>query len=96
MYEWDEKKNQSNILKHGISFDEAKDIFKDPGLLTFVDNRFDYGEIRYVSIGKLDLPTQPLLIALVVYTNRKSKTRIISARKANKKERNLYEQHNTV
>ncbi|WP_198648844.1 BrnT family toxin [Cyanothece sp. BG0011] len=34
-FEWDEQKNQTNIIKHGISFQEAKEIFKDPNLVTY-------------------------------------------------------------
>lgn len=91
-FEWDEQKNKSNIIKHGISFQEAKEIFKDPNRLTYIDNRFDYEETRQLSIGQLFLPKQPVLVVLVVHTNRNGVTRIISARRASRKERKLYEQ----
>lgn len=92
-FEWDENKNQSNITKHGIDFKQAKRVFEDPYLLTYEDTRFSYGEIREISIGQLQLATQPkVIIILVVHTDRDGKTRIISARRANKKERRVYEQ----
>lgn len=91
-FEWDEQKNQTNIIKHGISFQEAQEVFKDPKLLTYVDDRFNYEEIRELSIGQLFLPEQPVIVVLVVHTDRNEVTRIISARRANKKERRRYEQ----
>ena len=92
-FEWDENKNQRNIAKHGISFQQAKQIFEDPDVLTYEDNRFDYGEIREISIGELLLTTQQkIIIIVVVHTNRDRKIRLISARLANKQERKIYEQ----
>ena len=88
IFEWDEAKNQQNIRKHGISFETAKRVFEGP-ILTVEDTRFDYGEIRHISIGQIEA----LLIIVVVHTDRANNaTRIISARKANKAERNRYEQ----
>lgn len=91
-FEWDEQKNQTNILKHGISFQEAQEVFNDSKLLTYVDDRFNYEEIRELSIGRLLLPEQPVIVVLVVHTDRNGVTRIISARRANKKEGIKYEQ----
>jgi uncharacterized protein len=85
MFEWDEEKNQKNIAKHGISFNEAKEIFKGLALTT-VDNRQNYGEIRYISIGEIF----DTIIVLVAHRERNNKIRIISARIANKKEREGY------
>lgn len=85
---WDENKNRSNIAKHGISFELAKDIFNGP-ILHAVDTRFDYGEERNINIGSID----EILVIVVVSTNRANNlTRIISARKANKAERTRYEE----
>ncbi len=84
-FEWDELKNSTNIKKHKISFAEAREVFKNP-LLTFIDARFNYGEIRKVAYGKLTDRS----IGVVVYTIRNDKYRIISARKAKAKERKLY------
>ena len=91
-FEWDVPKNQTNIIKHGISFQEAQEVFKDPKLLTYVDDRCNYEEIRKLSIGQLLLPQLPIIVVLVVHTDRNGVIKIISARRANKKERRTYEQ----
>ena len=91
-FEWDEQKNRTNIVKHGISFQEVKDVFNDPNLLTYRDDRFNYEETRELSIGQLFLPKQPVIVVLVVHTDRNGVTRIISARRASRKERRIYEQ----
>lgn len=84
-FEWDENKNQQNRQKHGISFEEAKEIFSGT-VFTSVDQRFDYDEIREVSIGTI----QSFVIVTVAHTERNGKTRLISARKATPKERRQY------
>lgn len=92
-FEWDEKKNQSNIIKHGIDFDQARRVFQDPNMLTFEDSRFNYGEVREISVGQLLLTTQQkIIIVVVIHTNREETIRLISARKASKQERRIYEQ----
>jgi uncharacterized DUF497 family protein len=73
---WDPAKNRENQRKHGISFDDAKAIFQDPDRIEVLDDR-DYGEERWVAIG-----TMGKIVALVVYTERNSGIRLISARKA--------------
>lgn len=80
LFEWDSKKDAANRKKHGISFKEACEIFKGP-VLTAEDTREDYGEVRLISIGAL----AGLVVVVVVYTDREGRTRIISARKANRK-----------
>jgi len=87
-FEWDEKKNLENIRKHGFDFKRARKIFKGR-LVTFQDTRREYDEIRYISIGKME----SIVIITVVHTKRDKKTRIISARRANKKERRMYEKN---
>lgn len=84
-FEWDERKNQANRAKHGISFEEAVVIFEGP-ILTLPDDRFDYGEPRVISIGSAGSE----LFLTVVHTDRNGKTRVISARRANRRERSLY------
>jgi uncharacterized DUF497 family protein len=84
-FEWDEGKDATNLKKHGISFEEAKTIFEDI-VFTSIDDRFDYGEIREISIGAIE----GVVVVTVVHTNRGGVTRIISARKATKKERKKY------
>ena len=84
-FEWDPKKNEKNISKHGLSFEQAKTIFNRESYY-YQDKRFDYKEERYIVIG----PTEAGAIILVVFTVRRDKIRLISARKTNKKEQNLY------
>ena len=85
-FEWDERKNRQNIAKHGISFEQATRVFDG---LTFdaTDVRFDYGEVRDISIGLLE----GIAVLVVVHTDRQGVCRIISARQARKDERARYE-----
>ena len=86
-FEWDDAKNQANIRKHGIDFQDAVDIFNHP-LLSRMDNRTDYGEERWVAIGQIRYIT-----GVIVYTERVGDIiRIISARKATKQEARRYEE----
>lgn len=85
--EWDIKKNQINIEKHGIDFVDANKIFENP-ILTKIDDRIDYKEKRWIGIGKLEQ-----VIVVLVYTIRGNNIRIISIRKANKIERKIYNEH---
>ena len=87
-FDWDSAKNEANLQKHGIRFDEAKHIFDGP-ILTRVDDRQDYGENRHISLGALS----PDAVLVVVYTKRDGKIRLISARKANRRERKMYDDH---
>lgn len=84
-FEWDKNKNQQNIQKHGISFEEATEIF-DGVVFTSIDERYDYEEIREISIGSI----QGVVIIAVAHTDRNGKIRLISARKATPKERKTY------
>lgn len=84
-FEWDENKNLINKLKHGIRFEDAIEIFQYQ-MIENIDNRQDYGEIRYIGIGR----NSQNYILTVVYTIRGSKIRIISARTAKKRERKIY------
>lgn len=84
MFEWNEEKKLKNIEKHGVNFEDAKHVFSSE-TVTFDDNRFDYGEDRYITLGLLDNR-----IMVVTHTQRNSKTRIISMRKANKREQKIY------
>ncbi len=87
-FEWDENKNQSNYDKHGIYFEEAVEIFKSD-CITWIDDRNDYGETREITIGELDKN----LVLVLVHTNRFGSIRVISARKANSRERSNYYEH---
>lgn len=88
IFEWDERKNASNIKKHGISFQEAIEIFRGHNLTT-TDTRRDYKEIRELTLGR---PFNEIIIA-VIHTDRLGKIRIISARHASKKEREIYNKY---
>ena len=84
LFEWDEAKNQANIRKHGVSFETARRTFDGP-VLTWVDERMDYGEVRHVSIGKVGNA-----VVVVAHTDRDGRMRLISARPASRKERQAY------
>lgn len=88
MYEWDENKNRLNLEKHGLDFNLAIEVFSDPNSIV-EDNREINGEIREQIIGKIDNKTT--IVLFVVYTKRGKAIRIISARKASKRERYMYE-----
>jgi len=85
MYEWDPRKNSENKRKHGLSFETAAQIFDGP-TLTRIDDRQDYGEERWISLGQVANMT----VILVAHTDRHGITRIISARKATRNEREIY------
>ena len=84
-FEWDEDKNQSNILKHGIAFDTAKRVFAGR-VATSADRRQDYGEDRNISIGQVKSGA----LIVVGHTERHGRIRLISARPASPRERRIY------
>jgi uncharacterized protein len=85
-FEWDETKNQINIRKHGIDFNDAIQIFEHP-MLTALDLRHDYGEERWIALGWM-----PPVVSVVVYVERDGDLiRLISARKATKQEARRYQ-----
>jgi len=87
-FEWDEAKRAENIVKHRIDFADILQMFDRP-MLSDLDERTDYGEERWLGIGFLGN-----IIAVVIWTERQSDTiRIISARRANKYERQRFEQY---
>ncbi|MGB9154263.1 MAG: BrnT family toxin [Alphaproteobacteria bacterium] len=86
-FEWDKTKAKDNYAKHGVSFDLAKKVFKDPFAVEFLDDREDYGEERFVILGMADGH-----IFYVAYTERNETIRIISARRATKHEQETYSQ----
>jgi len=73
-FDWDNNKNQSNIAKHGISFEEAITIFDDPNILNYEDTRFNYRETRFVSIGQIILVTQEKTVIIVVIHTQRNQT----------------------
>ncbi|MDZ7296269.1 MAG: BrnT family toxin [candidate division KSB1 bacterium] len=85
-FEWDETKASRNIEKHHVSFDEAATVFDDPMFITFIDEEHSVDEERYITIG---LSKQGRVL-MVAHTDREGRIRIISARKATKKEEQFY------
>ena len=83
-FEWDNDKNASNLAKHGISFEEASTIFEGP-VLTGTDEGSSE-ELRERSYGLIN----GITVVCVIHTDRGEATRIISARKATKTERDLF------
>ena len=88
--EWDENKNQQNKKKHKVSFEKAAYVFSDKNSLTIFDEEHSEFEDRWITLGKIK--DNSLLV--VVYTERVKNElqimRIISARKANKIETEVY------
>lgn len=83
-FEWDSNKNDINIKKHGIDFSDLPKSFTFP-MLRKEDKRKDYGEKRWIALVEVYK-----ICIVIVYSIRKDTIRIISARKANKKERKIY------
>ena len=87
-FEWDEKKNKTNIEKHGISFEEASSVFQDEESLIMVDDNHSQEEDRFILIGFSFKAN--LLVVCHCYREKDSIIRIISARKADRNERKQY------
>lgn len=87
-FEWDEIKAVSNVAKHGITFAEAATVFGDSLALSFIDPDHSVGEKRWLTFG-LSIKGRLLTVA---HTERGRFVRIISARKATRHERGIYEQ----
>lgn len=89
LFEWDKNKAKRNIEIHGVSFDEASTAFKDTLSLTIHDPLHSDEEDRFTLIGN----SVKNRILVIVHTERGDKIRIITARKATKKERKQYEEN---
>lgn len=87
-FEWDDAKAQSNVRKHGVTFEEAASVFSDVLAYTFNDPDHSIGESRYLTFGM----SQWGQVLAVIHTERGHAIRIISARKATRLERVIYEQ----
>lgn len=83
-FEWDDEKNQINIRKHGVCFEDAIMVFNDDNRIELYDEAHSSFEDRFAVIGIANR------LLFVNYTVRKNVYRIISARIANKKEKKLY------
>jgi uncharacterized protein len=89
-FEWDDAKAAQNYADHGVTFEAAKEVFKDPFATERLDEREDYSEDRYVIIGIVHGR-----VLCVAYTLRNGTIRIISARGAEPHERRRYHEDNT-
>jgi uncharacterized DUF497 family protein len=83
-FEWDEEKNKKNLAKHGVDFADAQYIFNDQFCRIAYDREHSLTEKRWKVIGNIGK------ILVVSVTHRNNVVRIISARKATKKERSIY------
>lgn len=90
-FEWDSGNSNKNWLKHGVANSEAEEVFFDDNKAMLHDELHSGKESRYIILGK----TKKERILFVVFTIRKNKIRIISARDCNKKEEGLYEYQGT-
>ena len=90
-FEWHGAKAEANLQAHGVSFDLAKTVFKDPFAIERLDDREDYGEARFVLIGM----AEGNVVLFVAYTGREDLIRIISARRATQNEQDDYFQQNS-
>jgi hypothetical protein len=90
-FEWDAGKAQSNLAKHGVSFEAARCVFDDAFAFERCDFESEPAEVRYVITGMVNE-----IILTVVYTERGERTRMISARKATKHEQTEYYRSQTA
>ena len=90
-FEWNEENSVLNLHKHGVSFEEAKEVFVDPFHISKLDYRFDYFEERWITIGNTKKDNILVVANMFFDENGEEIIRIISARKANSKEREFYE-----
>ena len=83
-FEWDETKRRTNLRDHKLDFADAEIVFS--GItFTFEDNRFEYGEDRFITLGLLRE-----IVVVIAHTERNDTVRVISMRKATKNEQRLY------
>ena len=87
-FEWDENKAKSNLAKHGVSFQEASTVFGDPLSLTISDPAHSQAEDRFIIIGH----SHQRELLVVVHTERGDNMRVVSARRASRRERKTYEE----
>ena len=92
-FEWNETKSDLNFEKHQVHFEEAKEVFEDPMHISKLDHRFDYFEERWITLGATSKDKLLVVANMFFDENAEEIIRIISARKANEKERNFYEHH---
>ena len=89
-FEWDDRKSASNFTKHGVTFEMAREVFKDAFAIENYDDRENYGESRYTIIGMVEGH-----LLFVAFTMKGDTYRIISARGAESHEKRQYHEDNT-
>ena len=87
-FTWDESKAEANLLKHGVSFDEASTVFEDMLYVDFYDPDHSYNEHRYIILGQ----SKRGRLLIVSYTEQGNTIRLISARETTRRERQNYEE----
>ena len=90
---YDEEKDKRNQRIYGISFERAREVFDDPLQLSILDKRFDYNEERWITIGQTKKGLILVVAHIYIDADGNEIIRIISARKATKKEREQYENY---
>ena len=90
-FEWHAGKAETNLRTHGVSFELATTVFKDAFAIEWQDNRKDYCEERFVTIGM----AEGSVLLFVAYTERDNRIRIISARKVTQYEQDEYFRQNS-
>lgn len=91
-FEWDPAKAKENLRKHGISFEQATSVFRDPKALTFFDEEHSESEDRWVTLGRSD--RENLLVVIHTFheiSGNEFDVRLISARSATRREQKDYE-----
>lgn len=83
-FEWDNNKNKNNFEKHGLNFEDCELIFENK-IISFKDDRENYGEERFITLGELKNR-----VVVLVHTQCDYVTRIISMMKANEREKKIY------
>ena len=88
IFEWDSKKAASNLDKHGVIFDEASTVFRDPLAVLKPDPDHSMEDLRYILLGASSVGR----LLVVAFAERPPRTRLISARSATRQERRKYEE----
>jgi len=84
-YSYDKTKKVLNLKKHGLDFDDARQVIESGKTVTFEDNRFDYGERRFITLGLLQAK-----LVVIVTSETDNEIRILSMRKAEKNDQAIY------
>jgi len=91
-FEWDERKNQLNIKKHKVSFEDAESVFEDDFAVYLDDDEHSVNERRFIIIGTSETVDRELYVCYCHRGEDDEITRIISARKASNQEIKLYQE----